>query len=312
MVVLFHFICATIGFVESDHIRAFFGYGAFGVHIFFVISGFIIPYSMHSAGYQLKNWYKFILKRIVRLDPPYIVSILLVLAVAFLKIRLHYADAEPLAISGKQIALHLGYLINFFPAYKWLNNVYWTLAIEFQYYLLMSVMIVLFVSKKLPLRLVAYLLFFAAPYLLLLANPSGAHFPAYAPLFLMGILVFQVKSTIISKAEFWIVFALSAVLVYLTQGQIVFFGLFAALVILFFENLRIPALSWLGRFSYSVYLIHPVIGAAVINILSHHAVGMWQKTGVLLAGMAVTLGSSLLLYWLVERPSKKLSSKIKF
>ena len=36
--------------------------GKYGVEIFFVISGFVIPYSLHRAGYGLKQYFKFLYK----------------------------------------------------------------------------------------------------------------------------------------------------------------------------------------------------------------------------------------------------------
>ncbi len=310
MVVLFHFVWATTGFVSSKTILEIFKYGKCGVHIFFVISGFIIPYSLYSSNYKIQNFFKFVLKRIIRLDPPYIVSIILVIVVAYCKVWFHYEGSAPNTVTLPQVALHLGYLINFFPQYHWLNNVYWTLAIEFQYYLLMALVVMFFTSSNIFMRLIMYALFLVGPFIP--AMPMAAHFPLYAPLFLMGILVFQYKKNIITNIEFWIVFVLATVLVYIPLKEIVFFGLFAAFAILFFENVHIKFLSWLGKFSYSVYLIHPVIGASVVNILSHHVTGLWQKIGVVLIGIVVTLVSSLIMYWLIEKPSKKISSSIKF
>src|ERR1700704_2847705 len=54
-------------------------YGWLGVDMFFVISGFIIPYSLHRSQYKLAYFPHFLLRRLVRLEPPYLVSIALVL-----------------------------------------------------------------------------------------------------------------------------------------------------------------------------------------------------------------------------------------
>ena len=43
--------------------------GWLGVEAFFVISGFIIPYSLHRSGYTLRDFPNFMLRRIVRLEP---------------------------------------------------------------------------------------------------------------------------------------------------------------------------------------------------------------------------------------------------
>lgn len=307
-VCLFHFTCTVTGLQYPALMSKIFSYGQNGVLVFFVISGFIIPWSMYYKNYHLGSMLKFMAKRLIRLEPPYLASILLILAIAFIKTRFHIGVHSPEEITAARIGLHFGYLINFFPEYKWLNNVYWTLAIEFQYYLLMSFMYLLFVHKSLWLRIVAYLLCFGMAW----AIPAASHFPIYAPLFLFGISVFQYKSNLIGMLEFGIVMIACFVYNYAAMSTVTAcFGLATALVILFFSELKIPVLHWMGKMSYSIYLIHPVVGAAVINILSRYVHTTAQKLLILLAGLIVTFVSSYIMYLLIEKPSKKLSSKIK-
>src|ERR1700730_14179989 len=40
-------------------------HGNVGVPIFFVISGFVIPYSLYRGGYRISNFLRFVTKRIV-------------------------------------------------------------------------------------------------------------------------------------------------------------------------------------------------------------------------------------------------------
>src|SRR3974390_2377989 len=57
-------------------------YGYLGVHIFFVISGFVIPWSLYRGQYALRDYSRFLLKRNVRLYPPYVASIAVTVLVA--------------------------------------------------------------------------------------------------------------------------------------------------------------------------------------------------------------------------------------
>src|SRR5947209_2252350 len=43
-----------------------------GVEVFFVISGFVIPLALYRSGYTPRRFGTFMLKRIIRLDPPYL------------------------------------------------------------------------------------------------------------------------------------------------------------------------------------------------------------------------------------------------
>src|SRR5919205_2516220 len=65
-------------------VRAVTSYGWLGVEVFFVISGFIIPYSLYKGGYDLRRFPVFVLKRVARLDPPYIATIVLILLLGVL------------------------------------------------------------------------------------------------------------------------------------------------------------------------------------------------------------------------------------
>ena len=77
MVMWFHF---TFRLPEGA-LRASGLYGYLGVEAFFVISGFIIPYAMDLRHYRLgRDSFAFIGRRIIRLEPPYVMSVLLILA----------------------------------------------------------------------------------------------------------------------------------------------------------------------------------------------------------------------------------------
>ena len=58
--------------VQGHWLRVSGTYGYLGVHIFFVISGFVIPWSLYRAAYVLRDYPRFLLKRNVRLYPPYV------------------------------------------------------------------------------------------------------------------------------------------------------------------------------------------------------------------------------------------------
>jgi peptidoglycan/LPS O-acetylase OafA/YrhL len=121
-------------------------FGWLGVEVFFVISGFIIPYALHRAGYQLKQYGTFVLKRVVRLDPPYLATIALIIPLGYFSAMAPGFQGPPFTVSTSQVLLHLAYLNVFFGG-NWLNPVFWTLAIEFQYYLLVGLLYP-FISHK--------------------------------------------------------------------------------------------------------------------------------------------------------------------
>jgi len=307
-VCLFHFICTTTGFIQNQWLLNVFSPGKYGVQLFFVISGFIIPWAMFHARFKLKDFGLFLLKRLSRLEPPYLFSIALVLLVLFVRENYFGRENAHIQISATQVALHLGYLIPFFEGYQWLNQVYWTLAIEFQYYLLIALIFVPLTTSGKWLRYITYALIIA------LSMISAEKFIFYwLPIFLLGILLFLYMALIIDKKEYYI----SSVLVllfclYKFPVGAVAYAVIPIICVLTIQNVKVPVFDYIGKFSYSLYLIHPIIGASLINILSHYVTNPLAKTGVIFAGLALTLISAWLTYILIERPSKRLSSSIKY
>jgi peptidoglycan/LPS O-acetylase OafA/YrhL len=306
----FHYVCQTIGINFPEFISNTFRFGQYGVYVFFVISGFIIPWSMHRNSYNLNSLPKFILKRLIRLEPPYLISIVLILIIEFIKANFNIGIPNKDIISLNQIALHFGYLINFFSNYKWLNQVYWTLAIEFQYYIIISLFYFMFIHSKISIRVIGYIIFYAIA--ILVSDPLQKHFPAYAPLFLIGIATFQYKIYLISTIEFTILLICGALFSSLyIETEIGIFGAITSIIIIFFSDKKIPIFNYFGKMSYSFYLIHPIIGAAVVNLLCRHCNTIFEKAGIVCLGIGTSLISAYIMYLLIEYPSKKLSSKIK-
>ena len=307
-VCLFHFIYSTINYVTDQDILNIVYYGQYGITLFFVISGVVIPLSLLRSNYTINKWPKFLLKRAIRIEPPYLVA--LALSITMILVRRQITGDTTADISMTQIALHLGYLIPFFlDEFKWLNEVFWTLAIEFQYYLIISFLILLVINGKLIGRLVFYVIILALPFCFLDLN----FFPAYAGIFLMGISwsFYYIKK--INTIEFLIVLTGSFFVVYFKFGNVdAVCGLVTVICIQLFNTYSNKVLNFFGNISYSLYLIHPLIGASIINVLSHSFFLSWQKPIVISIGLGVTILSSYIMYRFVEKPTQLLSKRIMY
>jgi peptidoglycan/LPS O-acetylase OafA/YrhL len=106
--------------------------GHVGVPMFFVISGFVVPYSLYRGRYKLSNFGRFMAKRIVRLDPPYLVAIALAVAIPYFTSRSALHRGAIYHPDWMQVLAHLGYA-NAFIGFPWLVGGFWSLAIGFQY-----------------------------------------------------------------------------------------------------------------------------------------------------------------------------------
>jgi peptidoglycan/LPS O-acetylase OafA/YrhL len=282
-------------------------YGYTGVYIFFVISGFIIPYSLHRSGYTLRNFGRFMVKRAIRLYPPYLISIpITILAANFVLAPLHAGTA--IHAGTRQLLYHLIF-INDLTGVPWVNIVYWTLAIEWQWYVLAGLFFGLLVSRNSFLRFIPVA---AAMVLYFLCTSDRIVFHTL-PMFLIGVFVFHYKIGLMGR---WRLLLLMVAMLWAMRwptgwteaGISVATGLLIA-----FVSFRHRLADFLGDVSYSVYLVHLPIGVGLICWLSRVLPYASWYLGVLDGvGMAAAVGASAMLYRWLEKPSQELSSGVRF
>ncbi len=307
----FHFtFCAEL--VTTRWLKASGEYGWLGVEVFFVISGFVIPYSLYSGGYRPRRHFgRFLAKRMARLEPPYLASIGLVLALWYVSALFPQLGGSRHQFSATQLLLHLGYL-NTFAGYEWLAPVYWTLGIEFQFYLFMALVYPLLVARSAAVRGAA------------LAGMAGmalfVHTPLlvfhYLGLFALGALVFQYHAALISRRTFVAAVLLFGVVTAASLNPLIgCVGAATALVIAFVPLPRLPGVRGfvaLGGFSYSLYLVHTIIGGPALMLgLKFGAGTAWELVAVAVA-LGVSLAGAAVFHRLVERSAQRLSSRIKY
>lgn len=306
IVVWFHFVRADAS-LDVGIFKYTAPDGALGVTIFFVISGFILPFSLWKSGYIRADYGRFILKRITRLDPPYFASIAIALIIAYLATLSPLYRGVPFSISGFQLLLHVGYLNAFFGK-PWILRVYWTLAIEFQYYLVLGLIFHLLQSRNRLLFTGFVLLCVVSQYLFF----SSAFLPFHWPLFLMGIVVFRHKASIIRVPEtlVWIaVFFLWAALEITTVQALV--GAISALSIMYLSYGN-KVTTFLANISYSLYLVHEPIGNRVVNLGARYATNSLSALLVAFVALFVSIASAYIMYQLIERPAQQLSGRIRY
>jgi peptidoglycan/LPS O-acetylase OafA/YrhL len=282
-------------------------YGYLGVDIFFVISGFVIPWSLYRSGYVVRDYPRFLVKRNIRLYPPYVASI----AVSILATNLVLAPLfhiSKITVSGRDVLLHLAY-VNDLAHVPWVNVVYWTLAIEFQWYLLIGVLFPLLASGARAARFAITVAMMLA-YYTVYWDRLVFH---YLPVFLIGVFVFQYRSRIIDARE---MLGLTFVMLYAMlrlSGWLVPLVAVPTGLLIAFSSLQSRAADRVGDVSYSLYLLHLPIGVSVIGCLSHTLPYAGSYIGLLdVIGVAASMGAAWFMYQVIEKPSQELSSSIRF
>ena len=303
----FHLAWAT-NFPDGA-IKASGTYGYLGVDAFFVISGFILPYVLHQRGYQVRNYGRFLLKRFIRLEPPYLLAVVVALIPLYVtsQIAIGGRPGRPFDVTLTQVLLHVGYLnqVVFIPA---VNPVFWSLAIEMQWYLVLGVLVPLLVSPRRATRLALLLGASALAYVI----PTHVLLFHYAPLFLIGIVAFQRRARITGPAEYAVGLAIVALGGWVTVGPLaILVGLLSAATIANVE-FRHPAVLWLGTVSYSLYLVHWPIGGHVVNGAVKAGVPWPGLIAVLVLAIGLSLLGAQVMYRYVEKPSRTFAARVSY
>lgn len=313
-VVLFHFtggpsVGGALPKLPNYFLEEYFSWGYMGVEVFFVISGFVIPYSLWNADYSLYKIIPYLGKRILRICPPAYLSLLLLLIQwFFIDYVLRHDNNRLGVVTLKQILDNITFLAPFTGS-AWINGVFWTLAIEFQFYLIIG-----FLYKQLFRSHIIFFLLLSALFdgMQYLPNVPTDNFFRFSLFFALGgvTLLFQ-QQRIAIKLFLSIVLLFTVVLVFHFGFWLALFGAATALIIAFVK-IEHNILRWLGKISYSLYLTHLLAGAMAEFILvklfhpSSLEMICLAIAGCILFAIAFAYG----FYRLVELPFHRLAQRL--
>lgn len=163
-----------------------------GVELFFVLSGFVLalPFARHFlTGTPPVNISSYFRRRLTRLEPPYILALVMLTALKVLGGHYHLVSLLP------NLAASTAYLHNLiYGRPSDIDFVAWSLEVEVQFYLLAPLFAALiFCNKKhFPRRVCLAVAILALASISSLASPSSLvnlSLPGYLPFFLAGFLL---------------------------------------------------------------------------------------------------------------------------
>jgi peptidoglycan/LPS O-acetylase OafA/YrhL len=308
-VVFYHF---NIPFVNPNLLSNITFYGQYGVQIFFVISGFIIPYSMHWNNYTISDYFKNLMRRYVRIDPPSYIAFLLIIGLYYLAIILVNRPIRGMEWPGINFTSIFGNLTYTVPYLNtiWFNPVYWTLAIEFQFYILIGLLLPLIMRKNNLLTSVTLIA------IMLIGYQNYIWFFRYASFFVMGLLIFTMREKLIDRRLIYLLFFISISFCYSQNGIAEFlFGLSTFLVILSGIDFQFKLTTFLGKISYSLYITHLFV-LYVLKIVSKRIIDISKfensKLIIFFLFVGIAIASAYIFYKIIEEPFIKLSKRIKY
>lgn len=289
--------------------------GSFGVNIFFLCSGFVIPLSLERNGSLKRFW----IQRFFRLYPLYWLSIALVLLFSYMGL----AVGEP-GLDGAQPWTLLANvtMMQMFLGFPHMLGVYWTLTFEMLYYVLISVIFVLGLRKRSVAIAISFILATIMvegllPALMHVQVPVGI-MNCLATI-LVGTVMYRIHMRQVTRLVGALAIGLAALMILIvmllmpamkgevttyfylltsTSAAYAVFGLAFA-----FRNRSVPRwLLFLGQISYSLYLLHLFV---IRGIPASE-----NELVTLLVWSAVTLLVSASTYRLVEEPFMRLGRRL--
>lgn len=295
------------------HIAPISAYGALGVQLFFIVSGFVIL--MTAQGRTIGQ---FVTSRVARLYPAYWVA---VLAAAFL--FLVVAPGEFREVSPQTALVNLTMVQEAFGV-PHLDGVYWTLWVELLFYVMIGFLIAI---KPTEGKILAFA--FLWPVVGALARTGDVGFlttllqPSYASLFAGGMVLYLIHRDGHNIVR-WLLVAFNACLAagvttesyVLTAMQdntgmvlspvasiLIVLSLFGVVALVTVTPLKYRGPRWLtyaGALTYPLYLFHETWGWFVIASFADR-LNAWATLGI---AVAVSLVLAVVVERWVERPAR--------
>lgn len=303
-VVIFHF--NAYNYLGIDYLYNIFRHGFYGVHIFFVISGYVVPLLIYNKGRTPLKIKPFLQGRFFRLYPAYIASFVLMVLLGLVIGKLQGKNLDVEILRPVNLFSHLTLTADFIGS-GWYSTIYWSLAIELQFYLLIGVCMKYLLTLS---RLARYSIFLGLMVLPVVVGVGPTVF-SWTALFLLGIVTFMYHAKLISRNEYIVLMACSTVCHMFAMEPISgLVGLVTALLIAYLPPINSRFFIWLGTISYSIYLLHIPIGSRFVNltaIVTDYEI--YRLIGAIVA-IAVTIVVSYLFYRFIESPSQDYGRKI--
>ncbi|WP_404371369.1 acyltransferase family protein [Sphingomonas sp. MMS24-J45] len=300
LAVLLHHVAASAYVAPPRAIARVAELGYHGVTAFFVISGFVLPYSLYRSSYRLEDFGGFITRRFARVEPPYFVTIAAVLLLNLLVATIKHT---PFRIDGAQVALHAAYLVPLFGK-SWLLSVFWTLCVEFQFYVLIGLCYPLLLRRPVLSAMgCAAAMCFATPGWFpvdQVALGQRENLLLHLPVFMVGILLFLQRERLIAPHAFWVSLALSLVVIAVKSPAATLGATIVASLIIVFVRRSHPVLAFFGDISYSLYLVHLLVILTILPLLSRMSLGWFTMAAI---AVAASIGAAMGLWLAVERPA---------
>ena len=304
---------------------AFFHNAWLFVDLFFVLSGIVISMSYVQSGFGTFEFREYIVRRLARIYPLHIVTLLAFLSFRMMKLGLvgvgllHFAPSEMAVNNGYSFFLNvlLLHAVGFIDYLSW-NGPSWSISAEFYTYLVFGGVVVLaqrfrdirilyLMSLLLPLASCAFILVVLRQYALDFHTFGIARCILS---FFLGVLTLRAVASVPAAVRPFVqsmwqigaaMAAIAIVCVVGMQPMLSFLApvVFAVLLgsLMAFPGRGLPGLLsikplvWLGKRSYSIYMVH----ALVLVLIEYFSRGVGTRSFLMIDQFGPGIAASLLL-----------------
>ena len=301
-VVVFHYFHQYNNlYGHSFEVSTWTRYGFYGVHLFFMVSGFVIFWTISKVERPLD----FVWSRMSRLYPVFWVAICITTLVVYtFGLPGREAKVTDLLFNYSMIQEYLGF--------RHVDGVYWTLTLELAFYFWM---LVLFSCDQIR-HIERWLLFWVVAGALVTYPDFALQLPVrlqkflllnYIEMFAAGICFYILKegkgrplTYLVLGASIAALFAQHPLPIALSLCG--FYLVFYLAVTHRLSFLASRPIVFVGTISYSLYLIHQNIGYVIINGFYAHQL---PATWAIVTAFSISFLLAVLLTFMVERPAMR-------
>lgn len=288
--------------------------------VFFVLGGFVLAHSLAAHRWRAGGLFLFLLRRYCRLGLPYLMVIALILPIYAFARNWVPDSVLGAAVSWPQLIAHLFFLQDIL-GYEALSAGLWFVGINIQLCILFAILLCLRdcvlwrgvdVLGVLGWSLAVFSLFYAN------LNAGWDVWGIYFfPYFFMGVVVWRSKNGT-QTLEFWLYQALFLIAmafewrwrlsIAMLVGYLLLWSLKSGWIVRWPRHARI---LWLGKISYSLFLVHFPVLILVAALWAHlgWTSPLLASLGLLLAFVASIAAASGFYRW-IEQPSAWVSHRI--
>lgn len=331
LIVVYHF-----GKIQLDRVHNVWPipHGYMAVDLFFMLSGFVIAlgYKDAFAEHPLQHYLAFLVKRIARLYPAYIV----ISALFVLKMALRWSGAETLDrfsvydVVGNVLMLN-GWGLHIYPVI----GVAWAASAELGSYVLLPLLLIATIQRGFVVWSLCVLLSLLAIYAISVSGlgysgpldvvQAASVLPLLRAIagFALGLAIFRYADRLdrltARRQDALLIVVLVAVVLAaaLTTNDLPLYILFIPLVALLSRDSPLALVLFgsrlvyhLGVISYSIYLLHPLFVRQTALTARYFGATETAYTICALVAFAVIWALSYLSYMAVEMPGRKLITRL--